>query len=345
MKSNKKILNISILGASGYTGAELIRLVLGRTELNIVSLSAEKHANKKLGSVFSQFKNINLPTLQKIENIDFNFTDIVFSCLPPGFLNKIISRFPSSTKIIDLSPDYRFNDYNIYEKYYDKHYSKDILSKVPYGLPELYREKIKSARIVACPGCYPTSILIPLIPLVLSKLIEDNDIIIDSKSGATGAGRNLNTNMLFSEVDESIKAYGNGNHRHKPEIEEQLELNRKKNISIVFTPHLIPMKRGILSTIYVKGNYEEIYNELFVFYKKENFIQLLEIGDCPSTGDVVGSNNCRIGVIKPNNSNYTVIVSVIDNLIKGASGQALQNMNIMFGYKEDLGLAQQAFYP
>ena len=341
----KKNLNISILGASGYTGAELVRLIMGRPELTIVSLSAEKHAGKSLGSVFPQFKNIELPTLDKIKNIEFNKVDLVFSCLPPGFLNKIIYNFNNNTKIIDLSPDYRFNSSSIYEDYYDEHFSKELLLEATYGLSEIYRKNIKQSRIVACPGCYPTSILIPLLPLIKDNLISETNIIIDSKSGTTGAGRNINASLLFSEVDESIKAYGRGNHRHKPEIEEQLNLNSNKNLSIVFTPHLIPMKRGILSTIYVEGNFEKIYEKLSIFYKDESFIQLLNRGEYPSTSEVVGSNNCRIGLVRPHNSKYTVIVSVIDNLIKGASGQALQNFNIMFGFKEDLGLAHQAFYP
>ncbi len=341
---HKKV-KLAVLGASGYTGIETIRLVLNHPYIEIIALSADKHAGKELGLVFSQFSKKKFPILQKIHDIDFTIVDIVFSCLPAGSLNKIIDIIPEKIKILDLSPDFRFENINTYEEWYGKHLAASFSKKSVYGLSEIYRKSIKKRRIIACPGCYPTSVLLPLIPLLKKEIINTNHIIIDSKSGSTGAGRTLSQNLLFSEVNESIKAYGNGAHRHMPEIKEQLDKIAKKNINIVFNPHLVPMKRGILSCIYVLGDSEKIYKELKRFYKTDIFVDILNLDQWPSTNDVVGSNKCKIGVSKAHNSKYTIIVSVLDNLIKGASGQALQNFNIMFNFKEDLGLAHYAFYP
>ena len=266
MTSKSRKILVSVLGASGYTGAELIRLLITHPYVEIDSLTAERHSGRYIGDVFPHFNRLKLPILKKIQEINFKNVDLVFSCLPSGHLNKIVKQIPEKSQIIDLSPDFRFKDVAIYEKWYGKHNSANLLNKVSYGLSELNRKYISRSRIVSCPGCYPTSILLALLPLLKKNIIKLGNIIIDSKSGTTGAGRSLNPDLLFSEVDESIRAYGVTGHRHKPEIEEKMAILLKKKIKVVFTPHLVPMKRGILSTIYLMGDETKIIKELKNIY-------------------------------------------------------------------------------
>ena len=247
--------------------------------------------------------------------------------------------------VIDLSADFRFNDISLHNSYYGIHKNPDYIKKFCYGLPELFKDNIRKSKFISCPGCYPTSSLLPLIPLLKDNLIEGKEIIIDSKSGITGAGRNVKEELLFSENFGSLKAYGDGNHRHKPEIEHIINITTNKNFDVTFTPHIVPINRGILSTIYVKASYNEVQSKLKSYYDGSKFIKISSNGKIPKINDVIGSNLCRIGIIKNYNSEWITIISVIDNLIKGASGQAVQNFNILMNYPEDLGLDNQSLSP
>lgn len=345
-KSVKKAdLKVAILGASGYTGHEIIRSLLKHPKVKIRLLIGNKSEDKLISDIFTSFSQISLPKIKKLENSNFSKIDIIFSCMPSGNLGNIIHLLPKDIVIIDLSADFRIKDIKLFEKYYEKHPNPKYLKNFTYGLPEFYRKQIKNSRYIACPGCYPTSILIPILPLIKRNIISLNDIIVDSKSGISGAGRNIKQDLIFSENYNSFKAYGNGNHRHIPEIENCIYDKTSKKINIVFTPHLIPINRGILSTIYLKGNATLIQKTLLEFYKKENFIKINNLGELPKISDVVGSNMCKIGVLQHNKKNHVIIISVIDNLLKGASGQAIQNMNLIFNLKEELGLDQQPFWP
>ena len=265
--------------------------------------------------------------------------------MPSGNLALIIDKIPKNVVVIDLSADFRFKDKKLYEKFYKLSYNNTFSRKFVYGLTEVNRSKIKSSRLISCPGCYPTSVLLPIIPLIKSKVIKKTSIIIDSKSGISGAGRNISQDLLFCENNNSFKAYGDGNHRHTPEIENYIYDKTSKKVNIIFTPHLIPINRGILSTIYVKGNGAIIQKALKKTYKNENFVKINKLGEISKISDVVGSNICKISILQHTKKNYVIITSVIDNLIKGASGQAVQNMNLIFNLPQELGLDQHSIWP
>ena len=345
---NSNSLNVAILGASGYTGAESIRLIVNNNNYNIHQLTADSKAGNNISDVFHHFRGSNLPKLIKIEDINFSKIDAVLSCLPHGKSQNIISLIPKHIKVVDLSADFRFKDPEKYKIVYEKnHDAIDLQKEAVYGLTEINREQIKSARLVANPGCYPTSALLPLLPLVNNKLISLDNIIIDSKSGVSGAGRNLKDNLLFGEVSEGFSAYGVANHRHRPEIETQLNIKKNLNINVVFTPHLLPIKRGILSTIYIDIkdglNIKDIKNCLRDSYKDEEFVDFIE--GIPSTHEVRGTNMCKIGLAFDKITKKVIIISVIDNLVKGASGQAIQNLNLMMGFREKEGLVNAPIFP
>jgi len=337
--------DVGILGASGYTGFEVIKILEKHPKVNIKFVVGDKNKGKNMTELYSSFTNKNLPKLISYEEANFNSVDLIFSCMPSGKLASILHKLPKKLKIIDLSADFRIKDANLYEEYYGIHENKKYMKKFIYGLSEINRKNIKKSQFISCPGCYPTSVLLPIIPLIKNKIVSMKDIIVDSKSGITGAGRNLKQNLLFAENSNSFKAYGEGKHRHIPEMEHQIYNFTKKNINIVFTPHLLPINRGILSTIYVKGNILKIKNALQSFYKNEKFVLLSDEDIVPKISDILGTNICKIGLIKHKSDKYVVIISVIDNLLKGASGQAVQNMNIIMNYPEDLGLDQLPFWP
>ncbi len=350
MKKLKKI-NAVVIGASGYTGSELVRILLNHQEVNITALVANSNAGKEIGEIYPQFKHFNLPALQKLEDVDFLQDDVAFCCLPHTTSQEVIlvlaQNYPQ-LKIIDLSADFRLDDVSNYEKWYQhKHEAPEIQAQAVYGLSEINRDKIKNAAIVACPGCYPTSALLPLIPLLKNKMISEKSIIIDSKSGASGAGRNLKQGNLFCEVNDSVKAYSVGVHRHTGEIEQELSKAFGAELQVDFTPHLIPINRGIISTIYVdlkKGfNVDDLRNCLKTKYEDEYFVNVID-GE-PAISDVVGSNFCVISIFEARTCGKAVIVSVIDNLCKGASGQGVQNMNNMFGLDERTGLEFAPIFP
>jgi N-acetyl-gamma-glutamyl-phosphate reductase len=351
--SNKEKIKVAIIGASGYTGAELIRILLGHPNAEITSLIAGSNAGQNISDIYQHLSHFSLPKLKKIEETDFSKIDVAFCCLPHTTAGEVIKSLMenkkySHLKIIDLSADFRLEDGDDYKNWYEHdHSSLELQKHAVYGLTEFARNKIKKSRLVACPGCYPTSALLPLLPLIDAGLIETNNIIIDSKSGVTGAGRSLKTANLFCEINDGMKAYGVAIHRHNGEIEQELSKTAGKKIKTTFTPHLAPMSRGIISTIYVTikngRNFEDIKNCLETRYEDEYFVNISN--DYPSTKDVFGTNFCKIAIFKSRQENQAVIVSVIDNLTKGASGQAVQNMNIMFGFDEKSGLTMAPIFP
>lgn len=335
---------VGIIGATGYTGVELLRLLLRHPEVEITALTSQKYAGLPIGQVFpSLFNHLEIPCeALSVEEISKK-TDFVFTALPHKTAMETVPLFyHSGKKVVDLSADFRLKDAAIYERWYQKHTAPELLSDSVYGLPELHREKIRTAKIVGNPGCYPTGALIGLVPLMKKKVIYTDGIVVDSKSGVSGAGRDVILESLFCEVNEGVKAYKIFAHRHTPEIEQELCGIAKKEVRITFVPHLIPMDRGILTTLYVqltqKMKTEELLNLFDESYKEEPFVRVYPKGKLPNTKDVRGSNFCDIGAVVSESGDRAVIVTAIDNLVKGASGEAIQNMNIMLGYPETMGL-------
>ena len=341
----KADLNVAVIGPTGYTGHELIRILFKHPKVNIKLLIGNKSEGKYISDVFTSFSHFDLPKIKNFKNEDFSGIDVIFSCMPSGNLAKLIHLLPKNVLVIDLSADFRINDIKLHERYYGKHENPNYIKKFTYGLTELNKIKIKNSLNIACPGCYPTSILLPILPLLKTNLISKEDIIVDSKSGISGAGRNINQELLFCENNNSFKAYGGGNHRHIPEIENYIYNKTSKKVNIIFTPHLIPINRGILSTIYVKGNGALMHKALNKYYKNENFVKINKLGELSKISDVVGSNICKISILQHSKKNYVIITTVIDNLIKGASGQAVQNMNLIFNLPQELGLDQHSIWP
>lgn len=351
--SQMKQIKAVIVGASGYTGEEAVRLLLRHPGVEIVALTGDRKAGQPYGAVYPHLGHAGLPDLVALDDVDFSTVDVAFCCLPHGTTQKVVKDLLNrhdSLKIVDLSADFRLRDQETYAQWYGhEHYAPEFQGEAAYGLSEHNREAVKGARLVACPGCYPTSILTPLLPLVDGGLIETSDIIVDAKTGATGAGRKAAEALLFSEVDEGLKAYGIAQHRHAPEMEQELSKAAGESMTITFTPHLAPMSRGILATLYVKlsaGNsVDDLRSALKARYDDEPFVHVLDEGLAPSTHHVKGSNFCHIGVFPDRQQGRAIVVSVIDNLVKGSSGQAVQNMNLMFGFEETEGLGQHALCP
>lgn len=349
MAEKKKI---GILGASGYTGAELVRLLLRHPRIEIVLLTADRRAGHKLGDVFPQFAPYDLPQLVSIESVDWAAAklDLVFCALPHATTQKVLKDLLAKapeTKVVDLSADFRLADPAVYAKWYGhEHHALELQKEAVYGLTEIYRRDVKKARLVANPGCYTTCAQLPLIPLLKAKAIESDEIVIDAKSGTTGAGRSAKEDTLFSEVSEGFHAYGVGHHRHMSELDQEFSKAAGKDVVATFTPHLTPMNRGIYSTIYVRGRRgktaHELHDILSKQYEKDPFVYVLPFGKTPDSRHVRGSNMTFIGVAEDRIPGRAIIVSTLDNLTKGASGQAVQNMNVMLGFAETLGIDQPA---
>ncbi len=333
----------AILGASGYTGAELVRLLARHPAAELKLLTAERRAGKAVAEVHPHLGGLDLPPLVATEKADLSGVKAVFACLPHGASQEIIAALPDHLKVIDLSADFRLADTATYAQWYEReHAAPELQQEAVYGLAEVAREAVKTARLVANPGCYPTASLLPLTPLLSAGLIEPEGIIIDAKSGVSGAGRALKESNLFCEVSGGFAAYGVAAHRHAPEIEQGLSNAAGSPVAVTFTPHLAPMNRGIFATIYVRlaGNSDAdgLRSELAAFYADAPFVRVLEEGATPSTRHVRGSNACHISVFNDRRPGGAILLSVIDNLVKGASGQAVQNFNLMFGFDETAGL-------
>jgi len=335
---------VGIIGATGYTGVELLRLLLLHPEVEVTALTSQKYSGVPIDQVFpSLMKHLPLKCEELAVDQISKKTDFIFTAVPHKTAMETVPLFyRQGKKVVDLSADFRFKDPAIYEKWYQKHTSADLLRESVYGLPELHRDAIRGAKIVGNPGCYPTGALIGLIPLVKKGLASLENIVIDSKSGVSGAGRDVVLESLFCEVSEGVKAYKIFEHRHLPEIEQELSEITQKKVAVTFVPHLIPMDRGILTTLYLvltkKWKTEEVLNIFQEHYQKEPFIRIYPKGKLPNTKDVRGSNYCDIGMKVNEVDGRAVVVTAIDNLVKGASGEAVQNMNIMLGYPETMGL-------
>jgi N-acetyl-gamma-glutamyl-phosphate reductase len=339
----------AIIGATGYTGLELIRILSRHPEVEITALTSERYVGQRYDQVYPAVGAIASRVLEPMNpDAIAGRADVVFTAVPHKEAMQVVPAFiKKKKKVIDLSADFRLSDKATYEKWYEAHTAPELLAQAVYGLPEINRKKIKKAQLVANPGCYPTSIILPLTPLLKDDLIDTGTIIADSKSGVSGAGRSLKTGSLYCEASESFKAYSILKHRHQPEIDEQLSGLCGKPVSITFSPHLLPMNRGMLSTIYVTlkrpMSSSALHDRLKGYYKNEPFVRILPEGTLPQTGWVRGSNYCDIGFAL--SGRRLVLVSVIDNLVKGASGQAVQNMNIMMGIRETMAIDHVPMYP
>ncbi len=337
---------VGILGASGYTGAELIRLISIHPTMSIRALSADRKAGMSMEAVFPHLRHLTLPKLEKIENIKFNDLDLVFCALPHATSQRVIKELPNHLKVIDLSADFRLQDPATYKQWYGKeHDAKELQKKAIYGLTEFYRSEIKETNLVACTGCNAATGLYPLLPLVKDKVIDLDEIIIDLATGVSGAGRSPSEAIIHSEVSEGFHAYNIAKHRHTAEFDQELSKVASRKVEVTFTPHLLPQNRGILATIYVKGIAEEIHTSLCKMYKNEYFISVLPLGEAPATRHVRGSNFVHIGVVADRRSGRCRVFSTLDNLTKGSSGQAVQNANIMLGIEETFGLKMAPLFP
>jgi N-acetyl-gamma-glutamyl-phosphate reductase len=354
MSAQKQNAKIGVLGASGYTGAELVRLLIAHPHVAIALLTADRRAGQAMADVFPQFSPYRLPPLTALDAADWAALklDLVFCALPHGTTQQVIkdlvARAPG-TKIVDLSADFRLADPAAYARWYGHaHAAPELQQEAVYGLTEIYRREIKAARLVANPGCYTTCAELALIPLLKAKAIDADEIVIDAKSGVTGAGRAAGEDMLFAEVSEGFHAYGVGHHRHMAELDQEFSRAAGRDVVVSFTPHLVPMNRGILSTIYVRGlkaSAQDLHALLAKAYANEPFVQVLPFGRLPQTRHVRGSNMTMIGVAADRIAGRAIIGSALDNLTKGASGQAVQNMNLVLGFPETAGLEQVALFP
>ncbi|KAF8722125.1 hypothetical protein HU200_022765 [Digitaria exilis] len=335
---------IAVLGASGYTGAEIVRILANHPQFQIKVMTADRKAGEQFSSVFPHLTSQDLPRLVAVKDADFSNVDAVFCCLPHGTTQEIIKGLPRHLKIVDLSADFRLRDINEYAEWYGhSHRAPELQEEAVYGLTELHRDNIRNARLVANPGCYPTSIQLPLVPLVKAKLIKLTNIIIDAKSGVSGAGTNLFEITNFPFLLKQIQIMS------VPEIEQGLTDAAESKVTISFTPHLMCMKRGMQSTMYVElasgVTTNDLYEHLKSTYEGEEFVKLLHGSSAPHTSHVAGSNYCVMNVYEDRIPGRAIIISVIDNLVKGASGQAVQNLNLMMGLPENMGLQYQPLFP
>ncbi|MFV1492340.1 N-acetyl-gamma-glutamyl-phosphate reductase [Phaeobacter sp. JH18-32] len=338
---------VAILGASGYTGAELVRLIDQHPMIEIAALSADRKAGMTMAEVFPHLRHMDLPVLCKIDEIDFAGIDLCFCALPHKTSQDVIAALPQDLKIVDLSADFRLRDPAEYEKWYgNPHAALAQQDEAVYGLTEFYREEIKSARLVAGTGCNAATGQFALRPLIASGVIDLDDIILDLKCAVSGAGRSLKENLLHAELSEGYHGYAiGGTHRHLGEFDQEFSKIAGRPVKVQFTPHLVPANRGILATVYVKGDAQTIHQTFASAYADEPFIELLPFGEAPSTRHVRGSNFCHIGVAADRIEGRAIIVAALDNLTKGSSGQALQNANLMLGEEETTGLMMAPLFP
>lgn len=339
--------NIAILGASGYTGAELVRLIATHPSFKIVALSGDRKAGQPMSSVYPHLRHLDLPDLTKIDDIDFANIDVAFCALPHATTQAVISKLPRNLKVIDLSADFRLRDAEAYEKWYGKpHSATEVQKEAVYGLTEFYRDQIEDARLVAGTGCNAATGQFAMRPLIEADVIDLDDIIMDLKAAASGAGRSPKEHLLFSELFENVKGYSfGGKHRHLGEFDQEFSAIAGREVRVQFTPHLIPATRGILLTTYVKGDAAAVHAALAKAYADEVFIQVMPFGEVPQMKDVRASNFCHIGVVGDRIAGRATVVATLDNLTKGSAGQAIQNANLMLGEDETTGLMGAPVYP
>ena len=345
-------IKVAIIGASGYTGVELMRILVGHPEVELTAVTSRQYVGQPVAELF--------PSLRDVVDLKFmdnqvaeiaGLADLVFTALPHKTAIEVVAELhKSGKKVVDLSADYRFSEQKLYEKWYQPHTAPKLLAEAVYGLPELFRDQIPSARVVGNPGCYPTSVILPLAPILPLGLVDpDATIVIDAKSGTSGAGRSLNLGSLYCEVNENFKPYKVANHRHQPEMMEQLGRASGVVPKLLFVPHLLPVNRGILSSIYLPLSRDvtatEIEEALAAAYGNETFVRLLPAGSLPTLNAVRGSNYCDIGYVLAPDQRSLILFSAIDNLVKGAAGAAIQNMNLMLGLPEEMGLLTVSLVP
>lgn len=345
------IKNAAILGASGYTGAEAVRLITGHPNLSLKALTGHSRAGQALSDVYPNFSMLGLPDIVTWQEVDWDEIDVVFACLPHGASQDTIAQIIDKVEtVIDLSADFRLKDPALYETTYGRsHDHTELLSGAVYGLTEYAREGLPGAKLVACPGCYPTCTLLSLLPAIDADMVELDRIIIDAKSGVTGAGRKANMGLIFSELADGAHAYGIGTHRHAPEIDQMLTHVTGEDVCVTFTPHLIPMNRGMITTSYLTLKPGVSVNDVRAAYKaryeSEPFVHLQPADTAPQTRHVRASNHARIGIFADRKPGHIIVTAVIDNLTKGSSGQALQNLNIVQGWDETTGLNAPGVFP
>ena len=345
------MLKVAVVGASGYTGVELLRLLVGHPEIEICCVTSRQHEGLPINQVFPSLTSFCELICESLDVAAIaERADLVFTALPHKSAMEVVPGFlAAGCKVIDLSADYRLKDQQVYEQWYQTHSSPDLFAEAVYGLPELYADQLCSARLIANPGCYPTSVILALAPLLEKQLIDPQSLIVDSKSGVTGAGRGVKLGSLYCEANEGFKAYGIASHRHTPEIEQELSGLANGSIRLSFTPHLLPVNRGILSTCYADLLEDQSTEDLIDLYQKryasESFVRVMPGKQLPNIAYVRGTNFCDIGLVSDRHTGRVVVVSAIDNLVKGAAGQAIQNMNIMCGFHEALGLGIVPTFP
>lgn len=349
---SKAEVNVAVLGASGYTGAEMIRLLACHDGFRICAATANALAGRQLDDVFPHLNGVLSEKLTAVEDVDFSEVDLAFSCLPHGTSQDVIADMPGTVRVVDLSADYRFRSAEQYSEIYGRpHLNPEATQSAVYGLTEFAREDVRLSGLVACPGCYPTATLLCLLPLAEQAIVSSQNLIIDAKSGVSGAGRGLKEGNLFCETAEGLHPYAIGSHRHAPEIEQELAVRFGSDVTVTFTPHLVPMTRGELVTIYVtlmEGQTpKSAHAALAARYEHEPFVNVRPFGTLPpDTRHTRGTNRCEIAIFADRVAGRAIIIGAIDNLVKGSAGQALQNANLMFGYAETEGLDYlQPFFP
>jgi len=345
------MIKVAVVGASGYTGVELLRILVNHPEVEICCVTSRQHEGLPISEVFPSLHGFCDLVCEVLDVASIAArVDVVFTALPHRSAMEVVPGFlAAGCKVIDLSADYRLKDQAVYEHWYQAHSSPELFAEAVYGLPELYRDQLTDARLIANPGCYPTSIILALAPLLKAGLIDPGSLIVDSKSGTSGAGRGVKQGTLYCEVNEGFKAYGIASHRHTPEIEQELANLTEEDISLSFTPHLLPINRGILSTCYAglmqKKTTAELLELYYDFYADEVFVRVMPGNDLPNVAFVRGTNFCDIGLVSDQKTGRVIVVSAIDNLVKGAAGQAVQNMNVACGFAENQGLKIVPIFP
>ena len=341
-----KVFDVAILGASGYTGAELVRLIATHPGMRIAALAADRKAGQTIGQVFPHLRHLHLPMLTTIGEIDFSAVDLTFCALPHATSQEVIATLPRDIKIVDLSADFRLRDPAAYARWYGReHQALDLQAEAVYGLTEFYREDIRRARLVAGTGCNSATGLYAVLPLLSAGVIDPDEIVIDLLTGVSGAGRSPKEETLHAEVSEGMHAYNIARHRHLAEFDQEFSRVAGRPVEVTFTPHLAPMNRGILVTAYVRGDAERIHGALADAYADEPFLLVLPYGEAPATRHVRGSNYVHLGVVADRRPDRAMVFAALDNLAKGSSGQAIQNANLMLGLPETMGLEAAPLFP